>query len=206
MEVCQGGDLLSYVRKRKKLNEGIAKYIFRQIIIGIGYIHKQKIVHRDIKLENILIDNEGVVKIADFGISKILSISGKEKLKDRSGTPAYMAPEICVKALQKDGHSFAVDIWSAGVVLYTMIYGKLPFKPNKNKNKEVKKDAKKDDKVPDDVDLVKQIENVNFFCKDGPSEGCIKLIKKILMKEPENRLSINDILSDNWLKGAENLT
>ena len=73
MEVCQGGDLLSYVRKRRKLNENTAKFLFRQLIIGLGYIHNKNIVHKDIKLENILIDNEGVVKIADFGISKQLT-------------------------------------------------------------------------------------------------------------------------------------
>jgi serine/threonine protein kinase len=69
MELCQGGDLLQYVRRRRKVQEPLAKYIFRQIICGLGYIHGLDIIHRDIKLENILIDNEGVVKIADFGIS-----------------------------------------------------------------------------------------------------------------------------------------
>ena len=93
MEVCQGGDLLNYVRKRKFLGEDLAKYLFRQIIMGIGYIHSKKVVHRDIKLENILIDNEGVVKIADFGISRKLE-DGAVKIKnDYAGTLAYMAPE-----------------------------------------------------------------------------------------------------------------
>lgn len=69
MEVCAGGDLLNYVRKRKQVPEDVAKYIFRQIIVGLGYIHSKNIVHRDIKLENILLDNEGIVKISDFGLA-----------------------------------------------------------------------------------------------------------------------------------------
>ena len=70
MELCAGGDLLSYVRKRRKLNETLAKYLFKQIIEGIGYIHSKNILHRDIKLENILLDDKGHIKIADFGVGK----------------------------------------------------------------------------------------------------------------------------------------
>ena len=70
MELCAGGDLLSYVRKRRKLNETLAKYLFKQIIEGIGYIHSKSILHRDIKLENILLDDKGHIKIADFGVGK----------------------------------------------------------------------------------------------------------------------------------------
>ena len=93
MELCAGGDLLNYVRRRKSLKEDVAKFLFRQIIIGIGYIHSQKIVHRDIKLENILLDNEGCIKISDFGLScefeKLTSVTNPT-----AGTLAYMAPEI----------------------------------------------------------------------------------------------------------------
>jgi 5'-AMP-activated protein kinase catalytic alpha subunit len=124
MEVCQGGDLLSYVRRRRRLEEPIAKFIFKQVIAGLGYIHSLKIIHRDIKLENILIDNEGVVKIADFGISHEIKPEQKA-VKDICGTVAYMAPEMILR--QKAGYDTSVDIWSAGVLLYVMIYGCLPF-------------------------------------------------------------------------------
>ena len=73
MELCTGGDLLHYVRRRQKLDENYAKVFFRQIIYGLGYLHRQGIVHQDIKLENILIDNLGVVKICDFGVSTFLN-------------------------------------------------------------------------------------------------------------------------------------
>lgn len=70
MELCAGGDLLNYVRKRKKLDENVAKVLFKQVIEGLGYIHSKGILHRDIKLDNILLDAKGKVKIADFGVSK----------------------------------------------------------------------------------------------------------------------------------------
>jgi serine/threonine protein kinase len=70
MELCAGGDLLNFVRKRKKLTEEVAKVIFKQIIDGLGYIHSKNIIHRDIKLDNILLDGKGQVKIGDFGVSK----------------------------------------------------------------------------------------------------------------------------------------
>ena len=70
MELCAGGDLLNFVRKRKKCDEPLAKVLFKQIIEGIGYIHSKSILHRDIKLDNILLDGKGRVKIADFGVSK----------------------------------------------------------------------------------------------------------------------------------------
>ena len=72
MELCAGGDLLNYVRKRRKLTEDIAKALFKQIVEGLGYIHSKRILHRDIKLDNILLDGKGNVKIADFGVSKLV--------------------------------------------------------------------------------------------------------------------------------------
>ena len=92
MENICGGDLLSYVRKRSKLNEITAKFIFRQIVEALQYIHLQNIVHRDIKLDNILIDLSNIIKICDFGVSKY--VKRGENMLDQCGTPAYIAPEI----------------------------------------------------------------------------------------------------------------
>lgn len=144
MELCQGGDLLTYVRHRRKVPEDVAKYLFRQIIIGIGYIHSKNIVHRDIKLENILIDNEGIIKIADFGVSAEVAAArdGREgKIQDSGavGTRTYRAPEMIVPKKGREGskkgrlceYGREVDIWAAGVVLFTMIYGHLPFQGKK---------------------------------------------------------------------------
>jgi len=130
MELCAGGDLLNYVRKRKKLDEVSAKVIFKQIIEGLGYIHKKRILHRDIKLDNILLDGKGNVKIADFGVSKL--VKPGDVMHEQSGTPAYIAPEI----LREEGYSgFKADIWSAGVVLYAMLCGTVPFKASNMKER-----------------------------------------------------------------------
>ena len=70
MELCAGGDLLNYVRKRRKLKEDSAKFVFRQVVEGLQYCHSKGIVHRDMKLDNLLLDESGTVKICDFGVSR----------------------------------------------------------------------------------------------------------------------------------------
>ena len=129
MELCAGGDLLNFVRKRKKLDEPLAKVLFKQIIEGIGYIHSKKVLHRDIKLDNILLDGKGHVKIADFGVSK--SVKKGELMFEQSGTPAYIAPEII---RDKGYKGFKADLWSAGVVLFALLFGTVPFKANNMKD------------------------------------------------------------------------
>lgn len=129
MELCAGGDLLNFVRKRKKLDEMTAKVIFKQVIEGIAYVHSRKVLHRDIKLDNILLDGKGNVKIADFGVSK--QVKNGETMYEQSGTPAYIAPEI----IRDQGYTgFKADLWSAGVVLFAMLYGTVPFKANNMKD------------------------------------------------------------------------
>lgn len=123
MEYAGGGDLLRLIRRKGKLDEGDTKYIFKQIVYGIAHIHCRSVIHRDIKLDNILLDSEKGVKICDFGVSKI--IKKGEVIKEQCGTPAYLAPEI----IQDTGYEgFYVDIWSLGVLLYAMLTGTVPFK------------------------------------------------------------------------------
>ena len=88
MEYICAGDLLSYIKKRSKLTEPIAKFIFKQIILAIQYIHNHNIVHRDIKLDNILIDLDNKIKICDFGVSK--RINHNEIMYEQCGTPTYI--------------------------------------------------------------------------------------------------------------------
>ena len=93
MEVCGGGDLLTFVRRRRKLKEDLAKYLFGQIIKGLQYVHSKGVLHRDIKLDNILLTSEGDVKICDFGVSKLIQNKSQTQT-EQCGTPAYIAPEV----------------------------------------------------------------------------------------------------------------
>ena len=167
MELCAGGDLLNFVRKRKRLDEETAKVLFKQIIEGIGYIHSKKILHRDIKLDNILLDGKGNVKIADFGVSK--QVKAGEVMYEQSGTPAYIAPEI-IK--DKGYKGFKADLWSAGVVLFAMLYGTVPFKANNMK------------------DLHKQIIDARYNLKDEITSEAKDLIKSLLNPDPNTRYTI----------------
>ena len=123
MEYAGGGDLLQYIKKKKKLSETEAKGIFRQIVFGVGHIHARSVLHRDIKLDNMLLDADHCVKICDFGVSKILDKS--LVIKEQCGTPAYIAPEV----VSDQGYQgFYADHWSLGVLLYAMLCGTVPFK------------------------------------------------------------------------------
>jgi serine/threonine protein kinase len=176
MEYISGGNLQNFVKKRRKLCEKTSKILFRQIIQGIKYIHSKGIVHRDIKLENILLDLNNIIKICDFGVGKLIKPS--TILKDQCGTPVYMAPEI----LKGEGyHGFPVDIWSAGVALYIMLSGALPF----NKSK--------------DHDLEYAILNINPKEIPDISQEAKNLLKNILEKDPKKRYTEDKILEHPWL-------
>lgn len=123
MEYAGKGDLLHFLRKCGRLEEDNARYIFKSIIYGLAHCHCRSVLHRDIKLDNILLDNDNGIKICDFGVSKII---GKETtVNEQCGTPAYIAPEVISN---KGYEAYYPDIWSAGVLLYAMIFGTVPFK------------------------------------------------------------------------------
>lgn len=116
MEFAGGGDLLHFIKRRGKMQESDAKFIFKQIVYGLAHIHCRSVIHRDVKLDNILLDCESGVKICDFGVSKI--IKKGQVIKEQCGTPAYIAPEI----ITDEGYEgFFVDVWSLGVLLYSMV-------------------------------------------------------------------------------------
>ena len=173
-------DLLGFIRKREKLSENISKIIFKQIIEGLKYINKKKIVHRDIKLDNILIDLDNTVKICDFGVSK--KISEDELMIDHCGTPGYISPEIYKN---KGYEGFQCDIWSAGVTLYYMLSGTQPFRAYSVKEMEIKV-------------LKGEYEEIKEVSKEAND-----LIKKMLVVDPEKRIKINEILNHPWLKNED---
>jgi len=180
MENIAGGDLLSFVKKRTKLSEKISKTIFKQLLLAIKYIHSKNIVHRDIKLDNVLIDLNNTIKLCDFGVGK--QIQDKEVLLDQCGTPAYIAPEILTN---KGYDGFGVDVWSSGVALYTMLSGSVPFKAN-NLN-----------------DLQNMIITGDFKEIHGISKESNDLIHKLLQINPKKRITIDQALNHPWLKGSD---
>jgi serine/threonine protein kinase len=176
MENISGGDLLSFVKKRTKLSEKIAKFIFKQLITALKYIHSHNIVHRDIKLDNILIDLNNNIKLCDFGVGK--QIHKGTLLKDKCGTPAYIAPEI----LRSEGYEGPpVDMWSSGVVLYAMLSGTVPFKPANLK------------------ELNKVIQKGEYPPIPDISKEAAHLINGLLEIDPKKRFTIEKVMNHPWL-------
>ena len=176
MEYICAGDLLTYIKKRSKLTEPVAKFIFKQIILGIKHIHDNSIIHRDIKLDNILLDLDNNIKICDFGVSR--KINKDDIMFEQCGTPAYIAPEILIN---KGYEGFGVDIWSAGVVLYAMLSGTVPFKGNNLK------------------ELHNLIISGDYKEVKGISNEAEDLLKNILEVDPNKRFKIEQILNHPWL-------
>lgn len=123
-EYASGGDLLQLVKRKRALTEKEAMPIFRQIVFAIAHCHCRSVLHRDIKLDNILIDEKGNIKLCDFGISRTVE-NHNDPIMEQCGTPAYIAPEI----LYEDGYKgFKSDIWGLGVLLFAMVTGTVPFR------------------------------------------------------------------------------
>ena len=171
-EYCKNNALSKLLSKRKYLTEiEVQNYIF-QLIQGLHYLHSCKIIHRDIKPNNLLLDDKLELKIADFGLSKKLSEG--QKLKEQLGTQVYMAPEIW--KLSEEGYSFEVDIWSLGITMYQLLTGELPFKVKNNNGKNI---IKGEFGFPESPSISKEAKN---------------LIKQILVIEPRKRPSLNQIV------------
>uniref|UniRef100_G3TU75 Calcium/calmodulin dependent protein kinase kinase 1 n=1 Tax=Loxodonta africana TaxID=9785 RepID=G3TU75_LOXAF len=165
-----------------------ARLYLRDIILGIEYLHYQRIIHRDIKPSNLLLGDDGHVKIADFGVSN--QFEGNDaQLSSTAGTPAFMAPE----AISDSGQSFsgkALDVWATGVTLYCFVYGKCPFI---------------DDYI---LALHRKIKNEAVVFPEEPkvSEELKDLILKMLDKNPETRIGVSDIKLHPWVtKNGEEL-
>ncbi|OUM61009.1 hypothetical protein PIROE2DRAFT_68266 [Piromyces sp. E2] len=129
MEYASGGELFEYILAHRYLEEYEAKRFFAQLLSGINYLHKNHLVHRDLKLENLLLDNIHNIVITDFGFATESHSDENKFLTTSCGSPCYAAPELVVN----DGYvGEAADIWSCGVILYAMICGYLPFDDDPN--------------------------------------------------------------------------
>jgi serine/threonine protein kinase len=177
MEYIGGTSLHSFLKAQpnRRLKEEHAFNIFKQVVNGLYYCHGRCIAHRDIKLENMLLDSYGNLKIIDFGFSTC--IPNDKKVRMFCGTPSYMAPEIVTKA---EYCGPPADIWALGVLLYALLCGTFPFKGI------------------DDKDLYAKIAKGDFVIPEFVSEHAQSLLRKMMSVDPDKRLGAKEVMSDPW--------
>lgn len=129
-ELCPGHSVRDLVKKAGHLSELESSKIMKDVLEGLAYLHDNRVIHRDLKLENFLVGKDGRIKIADFGLSAKLDYDDERKFTV-CGTPNYLSPEILTSASK--GHSYEVDIWAIGVCAYAMLVGRPPFETARTK-------------------------------------------------------------------------
>lgn len=164
LDYCPGGELFFHLTRSKRFDENRARFYAACIVLALEHLHKHNIVYRDLKPENILIDADGFPKITDFGLSK--DIGESLLTKTFCGTPEYLAPET----LLKTGHSFEVDWWSLGCLIYEMLVGIPPYYVNR-RTEIYRRILSEDVKYPQTLNPV-----------------VVDLLQGLLMKDPSKRL------------------
>lgn len=186
-ELAVGGELFDYLTKEVTLPEKISRRIMWQLLQAIKYVHNQDLVHRDIKLENILLDENRNLLISDFGFA--INISDGEMLHEVLGTPSYFAPETlrCVVYDDATGYGKHVDMWACGVILYTLLVGQGPFWHRR------------------DTIMYRKIMEGKYSLStrewEDISEGPKDLIRKLLVVDPQLRYTAGEALSHPWFEG-----
>ena len=178
MELVTGGELFHYVLNRKVLKEDEARRFFRQMTSAIEYCHSCLVIHRDIKLENVLLDESGNIKITDFGFSNF--IEPGQLFKTFCGSPMYSPPEIF------SGQRYLgppADIWSLGVILFAMVTGYLPFS-DANDNLRT---------------LRRRVCMGDFQVPEALSPDCKHLIKKMMRVRQEQRITVQGLRKHPWV-------
>ncbi|TPX39364.1 hypothetical protein SeLEV6574_g07267, partial [Synchytrium endobioticum] len=175
LEHVEGGELFDYLVKKGRLMESEALKFFQQIVFALDFCHRHLICHRDLKPENVLLDKDLNIKIADFGMAS-LQVNGK-MLETSCGSPHYASPEV-IKGVKYDGQ--ASDIWSCGVMLYALLTGNLPFDDENIRR------------------LLSKVKSGMYTIPDFVSPDARDLIKKMLVIDPAQRITIKGIMEHPW--------
>jgi serine/threonine protein kinase len=181
MELVTGNTLLSSMLMPGSLTEDVVKPIFKQLLVTVAYIHEQGIAHRDLKLENVLVNARGQIKIVDFGFSRCAQSPG-ELFATSCGSPAYAAPEVIE---QRRYEGSRADMWSLGVMLYGMVTGTLPWRGN---NQQM---------------IYEQISHADYEIPATVSVMCKSLIQSLMVVDPAVRYTAPEAVGHPWLEGVE---
>ncbi|XP_024030207.1 serine/threonine-protein kinase SAPK10 [Morus notabilis] len=183
MEYASGGELFERICHAGRFSEDEARFFFQQLISGVSYCHAMQVCHRDLKLENTLLDGSPApqLKICDFGYSKSSVLHSQPK--STVGTPAYIAPEVLLRQ-EYDGK--IADVWSCGVTLYVLLVGAYPFE-----DPDEPKDFRK---------TIQRILSVQYSIPDVVqiSQECRELISRIFVADPATRITIPEIRTHSW--------
>ncbi|XP_014348402.1 MAP/microtubule affinity-regulating kinase 3a isoform X7 [Latimeria chalumnae] len=179
MEYASGGEVFDYLVAHGRMKEKEARAKFRQIVSAVQYCHQKYIVHRDLKAENLLLDADMNIKIADFGFSNEFTVGNK--LDTFCGSPPYAAPEL-FQGKKYDGPE--VDVWSLGVILYTLVSGSLPFDGQNLK------------------ELRERVLRGKYRIPFYMSTDCENLLKRFLVLNPVKRGTLEQIMKDRWINAG----
>ncbi|KAI8799600.1 kinase-like domain-containing protein, partial [Cladochytrium replicatum] len=182
MEYASGGELIEHIAAKGYLFEKEARKFFRQMISALDHCHLANVVHRDLKLENLLLNSERNLLISDFGLGRTFQSGDDDLMKTFCGTPNYAAVEL-ISGIPYAG--VKSDIWAMGVVLYVMMTGQPPF-------------------VGENISqLYSKIKAVDYRCPDYFSADLIALLKRMLVKDPRERASMDEIRQHPWVNFEE---
>ncbi|KAL1919291.1 uncharacterized protein VTP21DRAFT_1984 [Calcarisporiella thermophila] len=192
LEYASGGELFEYILAHRYLKERDACRLFAQLISGVNYLHQKHIVHRDLKLENLLLDRNRSIIITDFGFANNFNKPEEDLMATSCGSPCYAAPELVVS----DGFYVgpAADIWSCGVILYAMLCGFLPYDD--------------DERNPngDSIGLLYDyILNTELLFPDYVSADARDLLRKMLEVDPQKRCDMRTIIEHRWMEPYKDL-
>ncbi|KAK5780014.1 putative serine/threonine protein kinase KIN4 PWA37_001611 [Arxiozyma heterogenica] len=185
LEYASGGEFYKYIQRKRRLKENIACKLFSQLISGVGYMHYKGLVHRDLKLENLLLDKDENLIITDFGFVNEFSLQ-KRLMNTSCGSPCYAAPELVVTTQPYEGTR--ADTWSCGVILFAMLAGYLPWDD--------------DPANPDGDDIARlyqYITSTPLKFPDYINPLARDLLRKILVADPRKRYTIERIRAHEWL-------